>query len=299
VISLVNSFINRVDGKNNGDVENMLRAPLSVGLRAALTPSETHPDNRRRLGERPSQVRLSLRQLTPEFASAVREPELVITDADAASLERISACADPARTMVAFPTVYFPGTGFAMRELAMVCRDRGLKTEANCWGSLSLCREYGLPFVAGPGLPILNHLAIKCLRELGAAGVSVSMEADRIQIEDICRAAPLPLSLLIYSRPVLAYTRIPKGQLLPNADTGGGTWTDRRGISLNPESADAVTAFRSLAPFDWRTIRNSLIRVAHIAVDLSGESSPLDAWKRLHRPGGKSGFLFNYDRGLQ
>lgn len=269
VVSLVNSFINRMNGKGDGNAENLLKTPLSAGLRAALAPSETHPDNRRRLGEKPSQVRLSLRQLTPEFAAAVHDPELVITDADAAGLERIDACVDPARVVVAFPTVYFPGDGAAMRELALACRDQGLRTEANCWGSLNICREYGLPFAAGPGLPVLNHLAVKCLRELGAAGAAVSMEADRRQIEDICRAAPLPLSLLVYSRPVLAYTRIPKGDLLPGA-AGGGTWTDRRGISLSPESASAVTAFRSLAPFDWRAIRNGLIRVAHLAVDLSG-----------------------------
>ncbi len=167
----------------------------------------------------------------------------------------------------------------------------------NCWGSLWLCRKLGLKFVAGPGLPVLNHLAVKCLRDLGASGVTMSMEADREQIEDVSAAAALPLTLIVYARPVLAYTRIPRDNLLP--DSAKGAWTDRRGISLSPEAGEYITVFRSLTAFDWKTLVNDKIRVANLSLDLSGESSPVDVWKKFIRPGGKPGFLFNYARGLQ
>ncbi len=129
------------------------------------------------------------------------------------------------------------------------------------------------------------------------------MEADRRQIEDVCAASALPLTLLVYARPVLASTRIPKDQLIPAGGTrrdAEGAWTDRRGLSLAPEAlASSLTVFRSLTPYDWKTLQNDKIRVANLAMDLSGESFPVDVWKRFLRPGGKRGFLFNYDRGLQ
>ncbi|MDR1520523.1 MAG: U32 family peptidase [Planctomycetota bacterium] len=297
VMSQAAAFVNRLTGQDDDGVDALLKAPLSPGLRAALAAPEAHPDNRRRLGEPPNQVRLSLRQLTPAVANAIREAELVVSGAKAEDLASILKCADPRRLVVSFPEVYFPNESAAMLELTQGCRERGIRAEANCWGSLCLCREAGLAFVAGPGLAVLNHLAVKSLRERGALGAAVSMEADRRQIEDICRAAPLPLSLMIFARPILAYTRIPRGELLPGG--GGGAWTDRRGMRLSPESASSVTVFRSLVPFDWKSLRNDDIRVARLSLDLSGEASPLDAWKGFLRPGGRPGFLFNYDRGLK
>ncbi|MDR1535406.1 MAG: U32 family peptidase [Planctomycetota bacterium] len=298
VISLVKAFVNRLTGQDDDGVGAVLKAPLPPLLRAALAVSEPHPGNRRRLGERPSQIRLSARQLTPKLTQIFREMEIIVSGASPGDLDRIAAGIDPARLVISFPEVYFPGESPAMRELALACRLRGLRAEANCWGSLNLCRESGLAFVAGPGLAVLNHLAIKNLRERGALGAVISMEGDRWQIGDICRTASLPLSLAIYARPVLAYTRIPRAELLPEGGAGGA-WTDRRGISLSPETASSVTLFRSLAPFDWHTLRNDEIRVSHLTLDLAGESSPLEVWRRFLRPGGKPGFLFNYDRGLK
>ncbi|MDR1744220.1 MAG: hypothetical protein LBS30_00525, partial [Planctomycetota bacterium] len=65
------------------------------------------------------------------------------------------------------------------------------------------------------------------------------------------------------------------------------------------EEASAITVFRSLTAFDWKGLRNDKIRVANLSMDLSGESFPVDVWKKFIRPGGRPGFLFNYDRGLK
>lgn len=300
VTSLVSAFINRLDGAADDGADLLLKAPLPPELRLVLAAPEPHPANRRRLGELPTQVRLTARQFTPSLSAALRNAEIVLAGARADGLDAVGKFADPARTIISFPEVYFPNETAAMRDLARACRDGGFQAEANCWGSLWLCREAGLPFTAGPGLAILNPLAAKFLLGLGAAGAVVSIEADRRQIEDICRSSPLPLTLIIYGRPVLAYTRIPKDSLL--AGRGGsadGVWTDRRGISLSPEAGGSVTAFRSLAPFDWKCLRNDAVRASHLSLDLSGEPSPLDVWNRFHRPGGKPGFLFNYNRGLK
>lgn len=301
ITAAVAAFINRLTGRDDDGADAVLKAPLPDEMRAALAAPPTHPDNVRRLGERPNRVRLSIKQVTPGLLTTLRDVDIVLLDASAASLEQMGGLFDRESVTIAFPDIYFSAESAAVRELAEYCRDRNIRVEANCWGSLQLCRELGLDFIVGPGLPVLNHLAVKCLRDLGARGATVSMEADRRQMEELTAVAPLPLTLIVYARPILAYTRIPRADLLPNgADAAeGGAWTDRRGISLVPGTASGVTFFRSLTAFDWKGLANDRIRASFLAVDLSGESFPGDVWKKVLRPGGKRGFLFNYDRGLK
>ena len=303
IMATVASFINRLTGQSDDGTDAVMKAPLSDEARAALASPPRHSANCRLLGERPSQVRVSVKQLNSSLLPILRDVDLVLQNATIHDMDFVAKFVDPDEFAVSFPDVYFPGDSADVIALGEYCRAKGIRVEANCWGSIWLCRQLGLDFVTGPGIPVLNHLAVKCLRDLGASGATISMEADRRQIEDICEAACLPMTLLIYARPVLAYTRIPKGNLLPGDGESGsdGAWTDRRGISLKPEvdPGGSLTVFRSLTAFDWKTLTNDKIRVAHLAMDLSGESYPEDVWKRFLRPGGKPGFLFNYDRGLQ
>lgn len=302
IVSTVAAFLNRVTGHADDGVDAVMKAPLPDEMRAALATPPADPANCRQLGERPNQARISIKQLNSSLLPVLRDVDLVLQGATVKDMEFVSKFVDPGEFMVSFPDVYFPAENREIIELAEYCKAANIRVEANCWGSIWLCRQLDLNYVTGPGIPVLNHLAIKCLRDLGARGVTMSMEADREQIEDVCRAAALPLTLIVYARPVLAYTRIPKDNLLPadadrhNAD---GAWTDRRGISLQPEVASTITVFRSLTAFDWKTLINDKIRAANLTMDLSGESYPVDVWKKFIRPGGKRGFLFNYDRGLQ
>ncbi|MCC8107906.1 MAG: U32 family peptidase [Planctomycetes bacterium] len=304
IMATVSSFINRLTGRADDGTDSVMKAPLPTPMRAAIAVPPVDPANVRKLGELPNQARLSVKQLNSSLLPILRNIDLVITNAGPADMEFVGKFVEPEEFILSFPDVYFPETSGEMHDLAAYCRDRKIRVEANCYGSIELCRQYGLDFVTGPGIPILNHLAIKCLRDLGAKGVTMSMEADREQIEDVSASAALPLTLIVYALPVLAYTRIPKAYLLPEAGAAraDGAWTDRRNISLQPESnggGGAVTVFRSLTAFDWKTLVNDKIRVANLTVDLSGESLPVDIWKKFQRPGGKRGFLFNYDRGLQ
>ncbi len=299
----ISSFLNRLTGRGDNGVDAVLKAPLPPAMRAAVAAPAPDPANCRRLGERPDQVRLSVKQLNSSLLPILRGVDLVLQGATAGDMDFILKFVEPEQITLSFPDVYFPFESDAQRALAAACREKNIRAEANCWGSIELCRENRLDFVAGPGVPVLNHLAVKCLRDLGARGATVSMEADRRQIEDVCAASALPLTLLVYARPILAYTRIPKEQLVPSGGADGdpdGAWTDRRGLSLAPETlAPSITVFRSLTAYDWKTLANDAVRVAHLSMDLSGESYPVDVWKRFLRPGGRRGFLFNYDRGLQ
>ncbi len=302
----VSAFIGRLTGKADDGVDAVMKAPLPDAMRAAVAAPAPDGANCRRLGERPSQARLTVKQLNSSLLPVLRGVDLVLHGAGMDDMDFVLKFVDPAQFVLSFPDVYFPFESGEQHRLAAFCREKNIRAEANCWGSVALCRQYGLDYVTGPGIPILNHLAVKCLRDLGAKGCTVSMEADRRQIEDVCAAAALPLTLFVYARPVLAYTRIPKENLVPGENAAhspppspDGAWTDRRGISLSPETGTGLTVFRSLTAYDWKTLVNDNIRVAHLAMDLSGESFPVDVWKRFLRPGGKRGFLFNYDRGLQ
>ncbi len=304
VFAAISSFINRVAGSGDGGMDALLKAPLPDAMRAAVAAPPVDPANSRILGERPNQARVSVRQLNSSLLPVLRGVDLVLQNATIHDMEFVAKFVDPHEFAVAFPDVYFPGESWEAIALAEYCRDKGIRVEANCWGSVWLCREMGVDFVTGPGIPILNHLAVKCLRDLGAKGVAMSMEADRRQIEDVSQSAALPLTLVVYARPILAYTRIPRENLLPEGAPKagletGGAWTDRRGISLQPEEASAITVFRSLTAFDWKGVHNDKIRVANLSIDLSGESFPVDVWKKFIRPGARPGFLFNYDRGLR
>ncbi len=300
IFASLSAFLNRFTGHADDGVDAVLKAPLPDFMRSALAAPGRDQANCRALGERPNQARVSVKQLNSSLLPVLRGVDLVLQNAEMGDMEFVAKFVDPHEFVLSFPDVYFPARSFDAIALAEYCRDKGIRTEVNCWGSLWLCRKMGLNFSVGPGLPVLNHLAVKCLRDLGAAGVTMSMEADREQIEDVSAAAALPLTLIVYARPVLAYTRIPRENLLPKP--AEGAWTDRRGISLSPEagdSGDSITVFRSLTAFDWKTLANDRIRVANLAIDLSGESSPIDVWKKFIRPGGKPGFLFNYARGLK
>lgn len=298
-LAIVSAFVERVAGRAEDGGPEVLKAPLPEDMRRAVKADGPHRDNCRLLGERVSQVRVTVRQLNSTLLPLLKEVELIIQGAGLQDMEFIEKFIDPGEAVFAFPEIYFPAESRDMRRLAEFFHTRNIRVEANCWGSLWLCRQYQLRFSVGPGLPVLNHLAASELRALGAESATVTVEADRRQIEDLCQAASLPLSLIVYSRPPLAYTRIPAEDLLPLSDASSDAeWRDRRGIGLHPERGASVTVFRSLTPFSWAGLANKRIKVANLVMDLVAESLPVKAWKDFTRPAHRD-FLFNYDRGLK
>ncbi|MDR3211842.1 MAG: U32 family peptidase [Planctomycetota bacterium] len=303
--ALLSGFLNRRHGPDTG--EEALKAPLSEELRRVVKASGPHLANRRQLGELPNRIRLTPRQFNSSLLPLLKDVEPVLRDFGLDDLQLVARFVDLEKVCFAFPDVFFPADSQRLDDLADYLRQRQAKVEANCWGSLWLCRRHGLAFSAGPGLAVLNHLAATTLQELGATSVTVSLEADRRQIEDLSQAASTPLNLVVYARPVLAYTRILPAELLddqpsPPAGKEGETpnrvWTDRRGIGLHPERWASITELRSVLPFTWAGLRNRRIRVTNLEMDLSAEASPLSAWRDFRHGDGGS-FRFNYDRGLK
>ncbi|MDR0361473.1 MAG: U32 family peptidase [Planctomycetota bacterium] len=295
---MLGSFLSRSSGKR--DDEAMTRIQLPDAMRKAAKAGPSNPRNCRPLGERPNLVKLSVQQLTPALSPLFREAEMVVAVSTVADLDTVGRFLDPGAATLAFPTVYFPFESKELSRLAEACRDLSYRIEANDWGAVELARRYGLPFTAGPELAVLNHVAADLLAELGAECATISIEADRGQMEDLTAASRTPLTLVVYARPPLAYTRVAVAESLPSGsgDDPGRRWVDRRGIALSPRTASSVTEFRALSPFSLAGIRNRSIKVANLAVYLAGEASPLAAWSEFREPTGDL-FRFNYDRGLK
>jgi len=145
---------------------------------------------------------------------------------------------------------------------------------------------------AGPGLPVLNALAAQLLAAKGIKCVTLSPEADRRQLEELCAQCAVPCSLVVFGRPPLITTRVQIPERLL-----GQILTDRRGVQIIPRREHGLYVFRPVEPFDLRGCANQQVRVKHLVVDLVGSDNPLDDWQNLPITGEMT-FQFNYNRTL-
>jgi O2-independent ubiquinone biosynthesis protein UbiV len=88
----------------------------------------------------------------------------------------------------------------------------GFWVEANDLSAVQLCREQGLPFVAGPGLNVYNHQALALLVEDGLRRWVPGVEQGRQLVAELCgayfsEAATLPeIEVIAWGRLPLAYS---------------------------------------------------------------------------------------------
>jgi putative protease len=268
-----------------------VRLEIPDAVRRCLERAAPAAANSRALGEAPDRVRLGVDHAA-DFALRLPGLGVIVEGATARDVDRLLNAIPVARLVVALPPVVFEERLADVRDLVSACRDAGVTIEANTWGGGRLARESGLPWESGPGLAVLNSLAARALQAWGAAGVTLSVEADQQQLEDLCRACPAPASLLVYGRPALMVTRadVPAACL-------GRVFEDRRKIRMVPRYESGLALYRPLEPFSIRHCRNPDIRVAHLVADLVGVPDPVLEWQALNRPA-EAGFSFNYNRTL-
>ncbi|MGB9689424.1 U32 family peptidase [Thermogutta sp.] len=290
----VNAILDRISAEI-GRIRRAENKPIVIDFPegGSFTASDLAPatNNVRALGDMPNRVRIGIGQLT-DFVSRVQPVHLIVDGAGPEDVPTIAQVCRKHVPIVALPPVCFEDELSRMEELVERCRKARLGVEVNSWGGWWLARRAGIGFEAGPGLGVLNPLAAAFLRKLGARSVTISVEADRRQIEDICAYAPVALSLYVMGRPPLAISRaeLPEEFL-------GRVFADRRDLRMRPAREWGLWVFRPLIPFDWRRLRNDRIRVKHLVVDLVGSPDPVGEWLGLtsrSRP-----FTFNYHRTLQ
>jgi collagenase-like PrtC family protease len=257
------------------------------------------PDNNLTLHDRPDRARLGAAGLAG-FVSRVRasgdadaRPDGIIVEGlNGNGLARAVPASAGIGLIVALPAVLFEDDLPGLRDLLSACAAAGVTVEVNSWGGWKLAREAGLRMEAGPGLAVLNSLAARMLFEAGMGCVTLAMEADRRQWEELTGHCSCPCSLVVFGRPPLMTTRAQ----LPR-DYHNRTLTDRRGVELIARAEGKLWTLRPPEPFDLRQAGNERIHVHHLVVDLVSSPDPAGEW--LHG-GGTRGkpFRFNYSRTL-
>ena len=273
--------------------DGRIQAELAPLAEAVLVKSPPHESNRRSLGGEPDRARIEAGRLGA-FLKKVRPGGVIVEGLTAGTLEAALRAAKGIPLVAALPSVFFDDDIPAVKELLQACQGAGVTVEVNSWGGWRLAREVGVKTESGLGLPVLNSLAAKWLAEAGLSCVALSVEADRIQLEDVSAHCPVAASLVVFGRPPLFTSRVD----LSKEGLLGKIVEDRRGVRARCSMEDGLWMFRPVEPFDLRGLRNPKIRVRHLVADLVGSDDPVRDW--LGNPGkpGSGRFLFNYDRKL-
>jgi hypothetical protein len=276
---------------------------LPEAVQALLEKGEPHPANRRRLGGEPDRVRLGVDDVE-RFLEAVRPDAVIVEHVTAESLRQVQQACRRVPLIVALPPVFFEDDLPAVQALVRQCARARVAVEVNSWGGWRLSKEAGTRLEGGPGLPVLNSWAARRLMHCGLECVTVSVEADRRQLEELTQVCPVSTSLVVFGRPPLLTTRTdfgeePAGSRPAARQDGpaGRVFEDRRGVRLIPRREGGLWVFRPEQPFDLRACENERICARHLVVDLIGSPNPLGEWHDLWTRNQRT-FRFNYDRAL-
>jgi putative protease len=280
--------------------DETLRLDIPDELRAVLAKPQRHIANARSLGDAPDRVRLEARHVA-EFVRRVKAcgrpaamPSAIIVEQLAADqVDHLLQSAGGVPVIVALPSVFFEGDIPAIQQLVTRCVTANVTLEVNSWGGMKPARDGGARYEAGPAMGVLNALAAKMLHQHGCQSVSLSIEADRKQMEDIAAICPAPLSVTVFGRPALMITRVK----MPKDQIQGKTLEDRRNIQLRARLEHGLWTLRPIIPFDLRPLKNQAIRAAHLVVDLVASPAPAEEWLNPSREGERS-TRFNYGRTL-
>lgn len=273
--------------------DKLIRIDLPVQLRRLLAKTQPSPANRLALGSPPDRVRLHA-SAVGRFLRHVRPRGMIVTGLTEGSLSKVRRSVGNVPLVVALPAVFFEEEMPRLRRLLVCCKQAGAGVEVNSWGGWLLAREAGLPLEGGPGIPVLNSLAARRLAEAGLRNVTISIEADRRQMEDLTAHCPVPCSLVVFGRPPLLTTRV----ALPEEQFRNRVLQDRRGVRITGRRERGLWVFRPQQPFDLRDLRNDRIRAAHLVADLVGSPDPVTEFRAS--PAADVGvFRFNYKRSLR
>lgn len=275
--------------------QRLRRMEVPEGVQAICDSCARHPSNRTALGQPPNRIRLAA-DAVAGFLSAVQPDGRIVEGliVECLAAERVKEMRSRCRRIpliAALPPVFFEADLDAIRELLRVCQRTGVTVEVNSWGGWLLAKEANVRMEGGPFLAVLNSLAARVLGNAGLQSVTLSVEADRRQLENVTDRCPTPCSLVVYGRPPLMITRVE----LPD-DFDGKLMVDRRDTRVIPRRENGLWVLRPEEPFDLRDVCNDRIHVRHLVVDLVGAADPAGEWLDNRR--NRDPFRFNYDRTL-
>ena len=275
--------------KKEPEAKVRINLPENIQDILNIKSSVNNEVNCRKLGACPDTVRISGLEKACEFHGKYPGTRLIIDQVDSVSVLKFTGENKTCSTVIALPPVFYEKDVREIEKLISVCAEKGLAVEANSWDGWYLAKSAGVKIEGGPGLMILNSIAADFLNEKGCRSVTLSIESDSSQIADICDKCSVPLTLYVYSRPVLMISRAELADELY-----GGIFHDRRKSEMKLGREWKLTVFRPVQPFDLRAARDEKIKVAHIGADLSGSRNPCADWSSNTGPSS-----FNFFRKLR
>ncbi len=249
------------------------------------------PSNQTTMGRPPNRVRLGV-DAVESFLSHIRPDGVIVEGVTADRLKSIRAACGRVPLVVALPPVFFEDEIKDVKRLLRQCSRMGVTVEVNNWGGWHLAKRAGVRMEGGPHLAVLNSLAARVLGNHGMQSVTLSVEADRHQLQHVTAECPVPCSLVVYGRPVLMITRVE----MPDGYEGE-TLVDRRDVRVVSTRENGLWVLRPVEPFDLRDEKNDRICVKHQVVDLVASPDPIREWSSP-RSRRQDRFRFNYDRRL-
>jgi hypothetical protein len=271
--------------------DQQVRVELPAAVELLLEKRKPSPANRLTLGTAPNRARVEA-SAAVEFLREVRPPSVVVEGLAADDVESLSAAAAGIPVVAALPAVFFEHRIPALRALIARCAGAGVAVEVNSWGGWQLAGDLGATLESGPGLPVLNNLAARVLHDRGAQCVTLSIEADRRQLETLTAESPAPCAVVVFGRPPLCILR-DSG----DAEPPGDTLVEGTNVRLVSRRQDGLIVVRAADPFDLRGTSHEGIRAKYLVADLVGSPDPIGEWQNC--PSAKQRtFRFNYDRTL-
>ncbi len=288
LVGLLNKFI-----QHRQKVQKRLeKTALPDSVASILEDYTRCPSNQLIMGQPPDRVRLDARAVE-QFLSQVQPGGAIVEGVTADRLKAIRAACGRVPLIVALPPVFFEESIRDVKKLLRQCARMGVTVEVNSWGGWSLAKAAGVQMESGPFLPVLNSLAGKVLGSRQIGCVTLSVEADRRQLQDVTANCPVPCSLIVFGRPALMITRVE----LPD-DYEGTVLVDRRDIHVTPRRENGLWVLRPTEPFDLRGETIEQICVKHLVVDLVSSPDPVKEWIGPRSRRHKAAFRFNFDRRL-
>ena len=273
---------------SDNEPEKLKAQEVPLRIRVATLLREVDRPARPASSPGPDRVRLTAEQVEGFFEKVEPPGGAILEQLDPQRLRQIVETYPTRKVIAALPSVFFEDERGAIEALCREAVLLGVPVEANTWGGWLLARRAGARVLAGPGLGVLNALAVRELAELVFVEATASVEVDAPKLEALVSRACLPCSVVVFARPALFCTRVE----LPPAVTGAEI-EDRRAARLRARRGCSTWELRPVQPFDLRGLRLPP-ETAHAVVDLVGSENPLAEWEH----GVDAASRFNFDRAL-
>ncbi len=263
---------------------------LPPSVRQLLQANTRCEKNHLHLGCYPNRIRIEAIQ-AGRFLQQVPSVTAILEATTPHLLQSLLSRFAASRLVVALPAVFFDSSIPDLCSLLSTCQKERVTVEVNSWGGWWLARNAEVTMESGPGIPVLNSLAAQVLHQQQIQAVTLSVEADRQQLEDITASCPVPCSLIVYGRPALAVSRVD----LEALQLQDQILQDRRDTQIRVYNEEGLWVLRPANPLDLRKIINPQICVRHLVVDLAKSPDPMAEWNALPA---RNALAFNYFRRL-